>query len=73
MRDRLAEIQATAQPWASNRAGFMLAVLDQLESGAITAAQAGDWMRDVVRTIDSDADSASLAQEIRNLARQIGE
>jgi type VI protein secretion system component VasK len=73
MRDRLAEIQATAQPWASNRAGFMLAVLEQLDSGAITEAQAQDWMLDVTRTIDTDADSASLAQELRNLARQIGE
>jgi hypothetical protein len=73
MKTRLQEIQQTSEPWAGNRAGYILAVQQQLDQGDITQEQAEAWMLDLVRNLDTESNDPALASEIRNLARQIGD
>jgi hypothetical protein len=73
MREELTAIMGSDKLWAASRAGYMLSVLDQLEQNQITQAQATDWMWDVIRRLDDDADDPLLAGRIRALAQELGQ
>lgn len=73
MREQLTDITNSGRLWAVSRASYMLSVMDQLESGAITQAQATDWMWDVIRTLNADADNEEIRAELEALAVQLGQ
>jgi hypothetical protein len=75
LKDRLGEIAAMegGELWSKSRADYMLSVIGQLERREIPKSAAHDWMWDVIRRIDEDADDPVLAAEIKNLARDLGD
>lgn len=73
MREQLTEITGSGRLWATSRASYMIAVMDQLESGAITQSTATDWMWDVIRRLDDEADDPAIRNQIVHCARVIGQ
>jgi len=75
MKTRLAELSHSEYLWASQRANYMLSVIDQLEGRWITQGQVEAWMWDVIRRLNEDAgpDSEAQRSEIEALAQQLGE
>jgi hypothetical protein len=75
LKTRLTELAASEYLWASQRASYMLATIDQVESRWIDQSTVTDWMWDVIRRLDEDAaqDDPALSSELTSLAIQLGD
>lgn len=73
MKEILENILHTDKLWAVSRAGYMLSIISQLEDDTITQSNATDWMYDVIRHINEEADDEEIKNQIVSIAKQIGQ
>jgi hypothetical protein len=73
MREELTAITQCGRLWAVSRASYMLSVMDQLESEALTQAQVTDYMWDVIRNLENEADDEEIRASLEGIAVQLGQ
>jgi polyhydroxyalkanoate synthesis regulator phasin len=60
MLQQLRELTQCGQPWAAERAGYVLQIAEARERGEISADEARELMLDVVRTDQLDQEAADI-------------
>jgi polyhydroxyalkanoate synthesis regulator phasin len=62
MTQQLQEIaNQTQEPWAAQRAGYALQICEAVNKGEMTADEAQELMRDLVRMDRLDSESSNMA------------